>query len=141
MSALQDEPKILNYLDLEEKKRSFDERMLNNEKLRDDKIARGEDVDEEDYTAACQELLQKRSDIETKIEVLLKLGDEGAILRSLEDTEQRLTDARANLAADKPSKTGTTPQKEPNQTTSKKNLMLTTKMKTKSQEMGLEHCK
>ena len=67
-------------MDLEEKKRTVDERMLSNEKLRDDKCARGENVDEEDYTAAYQELLQKRSDIKTQIEALLKSGDEGAFL-------------------------------------------------------------
>ena len=58
-------------------------------------------------------MLQKRSDIKTKIETLLKSGDEGAILRSLEDAEQRLADARVNSAADKSSKNCTSPQKEP----------------------------
>ena len=58
-------------------------------------------------------MLQKRSDIKTKIETLLKSGDGGAILRSLEDAEQRLADARVNSAADKSSKNGTSPQKEP----------------------------
>ena len=57
--------------------------MISNEKLRKDWIANNKDVDEEDYPAACQDLLQKRSDIKTKIEALLKLGDEGAISRSL----------------------------------------------------------
>ena len=110
MSALQDENQILNYLDLDEKKRAIDRLMDSNEKLREDSIANG---NEEDYAAACQELLQKRSDIKTEIEALLKSGDEGAILRSLEDAEQRLADARVNSAADKPSKNGTSPQKEP----------------------------
>ena len=113
MSALQDENQILNYLDLDEKKRAIDRLMDSNEKLREDSIANGNDANEEDYAAACQELLQKRSDIKTKIEALLKSGDEGAILRSLEDAEQRLADARVNSAADKPSKNGTSPQKEP----------------------------
>ena len=113
MSALQDENQILNYLDLDEKKRAIDRLMDSNKKLREDSIADGKIVDEEDYAAACQELLQKRSDIKTKIEDLLKTGEGGAILRSLEDAEQRLADARVNSAADKSSKNGTSPQKEP----------------------------
>ena len=113
MSALQDGNQILNYLDLDEKKRAIDRLMVSNEKLREDSIANGKKVDEEDYAAACQELLQQRSEIKTKIEGLLKSGDEGAILRSLEDAEQRLADARVNSAADKSSKKGTSPQKEP----------------------------
>ena len=113
MSALQDENQILNYLDLDKKKRAIDKLVVSNEKLREDSIANGKVVDEEDYGAACQELLQKRSDIKTKIEVLLKSGEGGAILRSLEDAEQRLADARVNSAADKSNKKGTSPQKEP----------------------------
>ena len=113
MSALQDENQILNYLDLDEKKRAIDKLMVGNEKLLEDSIANGKVVDEEDYAAACQELLQKKSDIKMKIEDLLKTGEGGAILRSLEDAEQRLADARVNSAADKSSKTGTSPQKEP----------------------------
>ena len=113
MSALQDENQILNYLDLDEKKRAIDRLMDSNKKLREDSIADGKIVDEEDYAAACQELLQKRSDIKTKIEDLLKTGEGGAILRSLEDAEQRLADVRASVAADKSSKNGTSPQKEP----------------------------
>ena len=113
MSALQDENQILNYLDLDEKKRSIDKLMVSNEKLREDSIANGKVVDEEDYAAACQELLQKRSDIKTKIEDLLKTGEGGGILRSLEDAEQRLADVRVNSAADKSSTKGTSPQKEP----------------------------
>ena len=113
MSALQDGNQILNYLDLDEKKRSIDRLMVSNEKLREDSIANGKVVDEEDYAAACQELLQKRSDIKTKIEDLLKSGEGGGILGSLEDAEQRLADARVNSAADKSSKIGTSPQKEP----------------------------
>ena len=89
MSALQDENQILNYLDLDEKKRAIDRLMDSNKKLREDSIANGKVVHEEDYAAACQELLQKRSDIKTKIEDLLKTGEGGAILRSLEDAEQR----------------------------------------------------
>ena len=113
MSALQDENQILNYLDLDEKKRAIDKLMVSNEKLREDSIENGKDANEEDYVAACQELLQKRSDIKTIIETLLKSGDEGAILRSLEDAEQRLADARVNSAAGKSSKNGTSQQKEP----------------------------
>ena len=112
MSALQGGNQILNYLDLDEKKRAIDRLMVSNEKLREDSIANGNDANEEDYVAACQELLQKRSDIKTKIETLLKSGDEGAILRSHEDAEQRLADARVNSAADKSSKNGTSPQKK-----------------------------
>ena len=111
MSALQDENQILNYLDLEEKKRAIDEKIAHNEKLRDERIENGEDA-EEDYAAACQELLQERSDLKLKIEALLKSGETGAILRSLEDAEQRLADVRASVAADKSSKNGTSPQKE-----------------------------
>ena len=111
--ALQDENQILNYLDLDEKKRAIAKLIVSNEKLREDSIANGNDANEEDYVAACQELLQKRSVIKTKIETLLKSGDEGAILRSLEDAEQRLADGRVNSAADKSSKKGTSPQKEP----------------------------
>ena len=113
MSALQDENQILNYLDPDEKKRAIDKLLVSNEKLREDSIANGKVVDEEVYAAACQELLQKRSDFKTKIEALLKSGHEGAILRSLEDAEQRLADARVNSAAHKSSKKGTSPQKEP----------------------------
>ena len=113
MSALQDENQILNYLDLVEKKRAIDRLMDSNKKLREDSIAYGKIVDEEDYAAACQELLQKRSDVKTKIEDLLKTGEGGAILRSLEDAEQRLADVRASVAADKSSRNGTSPQKEP----------------------------
>ena len=113
MSALQDENQILNYLDLDEKKRAIDRLMDSNKKLREDSIANGKIVDEEDYAAACQELLQKRSDIKTKSEDLLKTGEGGAILRSLEDAEQRLADVRASVAADKSSRNGTSPQKEP----------------------------
>ena len=112
MTALQDENQILNYLDLEGKKRAIDERIAHNEKLRDERIENGEDA-EEDYAAACQELLQERSDLKLKIEALLKSGETGAILRSLEDAEQRLADVRASVAADKSSKNGTSPQKEP----------------------------
>ena len=108
MSALQDENQILNYLDFEEKKRAIDERILHNEKLRDERIENREDA-EEDYAAACQELLYERSDLKMKIQVLLKSGEAGAFLRSLEDAEQRLAAVRASVAADKSSKKGTSP--------------------------------
>ena len=110
MSALQDENQILNYLDLEGKKRAIDERIVHNKKLSDERIENGEDA-EADYAAAFQELLQKRSDLKVKIEALLKSRETGAILRSLEDAEQRLADVRASVAADKSSKNGTSPQK------------------------------
>ena len=100
MSALQDETQIMNHLDLEEKKRAIDERIVHNEKLSDKRIENGEDA-EADYAAARQELLQERSDLKLKIEALLKSGEAGAILRSLEDAEQRLADVRASVAADK----------------------------------------
>ena len=57
MSVLQDENQILHYLDLEEKKRAVDERMISNETLRSDSLANGKDVDKEDFAAACQEML------------------------------------------------------------------------------------
>ena len=41
-------------------------------------------------------MLQNGSGIKTTIETPLKSGDEGAILRSPEDAEQRLAEARAN---------------------------------------------
>ena len=125
MSALQDENEILNYLDLDEKKRAFDKLMVSNEKLREDSIANGNDANEEDYVAACQELLQKRSDIKTKIETLLKAGDEGAILRSLEYAEQRLADARVNSAADKSSKMVPHHKRNHNRTMSKRDTVIT----------------
>ena len=81
MSALQDENQILNYQDLEEKKRAIGERIVHNEKLSNERIENGEDV-EEDFAAACQELLQERSDLKMKIEALLNSGETGAILRS-----------------------------------------------------------
>ena len=112
MSALQDENQILNYQDLEEKKRAIGERIVHNEKLSNERIENGEDA-EEDFAAACQELLQERSDLKMKIETLLNSGETGAILRSLEDAEQRLADVRASVAADKLSKNVTSPQKEP----------------------------
>ena len=69
--AIHDENEIHTCLDLEEKKRVVDEKIVSNEKLRDDPIANGRDVDEENYAAACQELLRKRFDIKTKSEALL----------------------------------------------------------------------
>ena len=41
MSALQDENQILNYLDIEEKKRAIDEKIAQNEKFRDERIENG----------------------------------------------------------------------------------------------------
>ena len=135
MSAMRDENQILNYLDLEEKKRAIEERSESNEKLRSDSIAKGKDANEDDYIAACQELLQNSSGIKTKIETPLKSGDEGAILRSPEDAEQRLAEARATRQQRNPVKMVPHHKKNRNQGTSKKNLMLTTQMKGKSQEM------
>ena len=74
MTALQDENRILNYLDLEEKKRAIDERIVHNETLSNERIENGEDA-EEDYAAACQDLLRERSDLKMKIEALLKSGE------------------------------------------------------------------
>ena len=98
-------------MDLEEEKRAFDEKIISNETLREDSIAEGKNVDEEDYAAACHILLQKRSDIKTRMEALLKSGDEGAILPSHEDAEQRLADVRAREAADESSKNCTSTHK------------------------------
>ena len=67
MSALQDENQILTNLDLEEKKRAIDEKIIHNKNLRDKQIENGEDV-EEDHATACQELLRERSDLKMKIE-------------------------------------------------------------------------
>ena len=47
MSALRDENLILNYLDLDEKKRTIDKLMVSNEKSREDSIANGNDANEE----------------------------------------------------------------------------------------------
>ena len=80
--------------------------------MRDERIENGEDA-EEDYAAACQELLKEMFDLKMKIEALLKSGEVGATLRSHEDAEQRLADVLASVAADKFSKNGTLPQKEP----------------------------
>ena len=129
MSALQDENQILIYLDLDEKKRAIDKLMFSNEKLREDSIANGNDANEEDYAAECQELLQKWSDIKTKIEALLKSGDEGAILRSLEDAEQR---HQVEMALHH--------KRSPNQTRSRKKTMIMTRMTAKSETNVLDHC-
>ena len=83
MSALQDEKQIQNYLDNEEKEHAVDETMRSNEKLRNGKLANGEEVDEEENAAASQELLRNRSNIKAIIDSLLKSGVDGAILRSL----------------------------------------------------------
>ena len=47
-----------------------------------------------------------------KIEALLKSGDAGATLRSLEHAEQRLKDVRVNSATDKMRSRSTSPQRE-----------------------------
>ena len=83
MSALQDENQILNYLDLDKTKRAIDERMVSNEKMRENSIANSKNVDEEDYATACRELLEKRSDIKTQIEALLKSRDQGQFCEAL----------------------------------------------------------
>ena len=108
-SALRDKNQIPRYLDRDEKKRAVDQLMISNKKLREDSIAEGKNVDEKDYAAVCQALLQKRSDIETNIEAVLKVGDEGAFLRRLEDAEQRRAEARANSVANKSVENGTSP--------------------------------
>ena len=76
---MRDESEIQNYLELEGKKHTIDERMVSNETMRKEAIANGKDTNGEDYTAECQELFQKKSDIKTKTEALLKSGDAGAI--------------------------------------------------------------
>ena len=53
MSALQDGNQILNYLDLEEKKRAIDEKIAHNEKLRDERIENGEDAEVARGTKSC----------------------------------------------------------------------------------------
>ena len=106
---------------MEEKKRAIDERIVHNGKLRDERIENGENA-EADYAAACQDLRQERSDLKMKIEALLKSVETGAILRSLVDAEQRLADVRASVAADKLSKNGTSPQKEPEPDNEQKEL-------------------
>ena len=52
MSAMREESEIQKYLELEEKKRAVDEKMISNEKLRNQAIAYGKDTNEEYYTAA-----------------------------------------------------------------------------------------
>ena len=131
MSALQDENQILNVLNLEEKKRAIDERIVHNEKLSDKRIENGEDVSE-DYAAARQELLEQKSDIKTQ-------KKRGSQFENLEDAEQRLADVRASVAADKSIKSDTSPQKSCNQTKSKKNTMIITRMTAKGQKIGLDH--
>ena len=79
MSALEDENEIQIHLDHEQQKRRIDETFVNNEKRRESQIANGEDFDEEEYTAANQELLQKRSEHNKKVDFLMKSGDAGAI--------------------------------------------------------------
>ena len=67
MSALEDENEIQNYLDLEEQKRCIDEIVVNNGKWRNSQLANGEDFNEEESTAECQTLQQKRSKIKKKL--------------------------------------------------------------------------
>ena len=76
--AQHNEDEMKNHLDPGATKRAVDWRMISNQKLRMDTIANGKDANEEDYTAACQGLLHKWSDIKTTIEALLKFGDTGA---------------------------------------------------------------
>ena len=106
MSAIKNVNELQSYLNLEEDIRGIDESIFNNEKWRDSQIADGQDFNEE-YTAENQRLLQKRSELRMKIEALLKSGDAGAILRSLEDAEQRLANVRVNSAANKTRNCGT----------------------------------
>ena len=113
--------------------------MVNNKKFRVDAISNGKNASEEDSAAACQTLLQKKSDIKTQIEALQKAGDEGAIRQNLEDAEQRLADARVNSVVDKSSKMVSHHKKNRNQTTSKRHLMVKTKITHKIHEMGLDH--
>ena len=58
MSAFQDENEIQPCLDLEEQKRCIDEIIVNKEKWLQSQIANGEDLNEEENTAANQGLLQ-----------------------------------------------------------------------------------
>ena len=82
------------------------------ERLRNDAIANGKIVNEEDYTAASQEFLQKMSDIKTKIETHRTAGESAAILRSLENAEQKLADVRVTSTADASHKIDTSHQKK-----------------------------
>ena len=113
MSALDDKKEIQNYSDLEEQKRPIDETNLNKGKWRESQITNREDVNEEDYTAGNQVLLEKPLDFKRKIEVLLTSGDAVAILPSLVEAEQRLADVRVNSAAHKTRSGSTSLQKEP----------------------------
>ena len=67
MSALQGDNQILHYLDLEEKKRAIDERMISNEKLREDTIANAKMSAKRIMLQHVGETLQKKSDIKWKL--------------------------------------------------------------------------
>ena len=99
-----------------------------------------EDVDEADYAAASEELLRKTTVIQTTIEALLESGDEGAILRRLDDFEQRLTAVRVNSAAVKTGKTETHHKKVPDLTMSERKKKITSRMTTTRQEFKLDQC-
>ena len=136
MSSLQDENQILKCLDLEQQKRSIDERMISNGKLCDDSIANGKNFDEEDYSAACQELLQKRSDIKTKIEALLETREPFCeVFRTLNKDEQTLVQTQQQTNPIK-----MVPHYKRNRRRANK-LKLTTQMEAKCQETGLDYCK
>ena len=61
-------------------------------------------------------------------------------MRSLEDAEQRLADARVNSAADKSGKKVPQHKRNRNQMTSKKNSMVEAQMTDKIQERELDRC-
>ena len=61
----------------------------------------------------CNSKVATKTIRDKKKEVCLKLGDTGAILRRLEDAEQRLADVRVNAAADKTRSCTISPQKKP----------------------------
>ena len=60
-------------------------KMKSNEKLRDDRIAKGKDVDE-DKAAACQKWLRE-SLHQNKNSSIVKVSRRRGLLRSLEDVE------------------------------------------------------
>ena len=75
MSKLQDKNQVLNYLDLEEKKRAIEERMAGNEKLCEVSIANGKNVE----VPKGKKRRKRLCCIKTKIDTLLNSRDEGAI--------------------------------------------------------------
>ena len=83
MSAIKNETELQNYLKLEEEKPGVDESSVNIEKSLDSQMAYGKEFNEEEYMAANQSLLQKRSDLKLKNEALLKLADAGAFCEVL----------------------------------------------------------